>query len=223
MSRKEKSLLSIGITDFDNTNIKFLSNKDTENAKIEDLIHDWIDSRSRFKSENNKPIQKQQTEDLKEKFMFRSDEEREYRVNLIKNLNLEDKIKDDLLKDIILDSNLTDDLNLKKLEDAKNSVLKKMKIFVYITVFYSFYAFGQVYDQRLNKFNNIQDLINNKSNKYEVKYKHHFFTYAFLLGCLGLLYKQQKIIDNSYKVYMKNHYITLTDEDLQKYKVHMRL
>lgn len=222
MSRREKGLLSAAITDFDNTNIKFLSNKDTGKNSIEDLLHDWIDSRSRFKTENPKQT-KNQTEDLKEKFMLRNDEEKEYRVSLIKNLNLEEKIKDDLLKDFILDSNLINDPKLKILEDAKNSVIKKMKIFVYLTVFYSFYAFAQVYDQRLNKFNSIQDLIKNKPRSYDVKYKHHFFAYTFFLGCLGLLYKQQKSIDNSYKVYMKSNYITLSDEDLQKYKVHLRL
>jgi hypothetical protein len=155
--------------------------------------------------------------------MLRNDEEKEYRVNLIKNLQLEDKIKDDLLRSFVMDSILIKDPKLKKLEESKNFVIKKMKIFVYLTVFYSFYAFAQVFDQRLNKFNNIQDLINNKPKTIEVKYKYHFFAYAFLLGILGIFYKQQRIIDESYKAHMKSNYITLTDQELEKYKVHLRL
>lgn len=222
MSKQEKTLLSSVITDFDNTNIKFISNKDPDSNKIEDLLHDWIDSRSRFKSEPPKKMENR-VEELKGKFNSRIQEEKEYRVNIIKNLNFEDKIKDDLLKDFIIDSNLINDPTLKKLEEAKNSVIKKMKIVLYITVFYSFYAFAQFYDQRLNKFNSIEDLINNRPKAYDARYKHHFFAYTFLLGCLGLLYRQQKGIDNNYKGYMKNNYITLTDEDLQKYKVHLKI
>ena len=221
---KEKVSLSVGITNFDNTNIKFLSNKENkEENNIEDLIHDWIDSKKDLRKEKTKKNSENENSDLKEKFMHRSDTEKEYRVNLIKNLHLEDKIKDDLLKDFILDSTSLNDPKLKTLEDEKKTLLKKMRIFVYLSVFYSFYVFAQYYDQRINKFSNMQDLINNKPRVSDMKFRNHFFVYGFLFGCLGLLYKQQIKIDNMYKYYMKNNYISLTDEDLTKYKVHMKL
>ncbi len=223
MSKTEKVHLSHGITNFDSSKIKFLSNKDNENNSLEDLIFDWIDQKGKQIYKTNFNQDQNKNDNLIEKFNYRSEEEKEHRLNLIKNLHLDDKIKDDLLKGYIQENRIFKDSKLDILEKEKISILKKIKILTYISVFYSFYVFANVYDQRLNKFNNIQDMINNKPRAYEVKYKNHIFGYVLLICGLSFLLKKQKRIDDTYKIYIKNNYITLTDEDLKKYKVHMKL
>jgi len=223
MSRNEKVLLSSGITNFQDTNIKFLSNKD-EKTSTEELIHEWLDSKLKFnRNKSESSNEKYNESNLKEKFMNRNIEDNEYKLTLIKKLNLEDKIKDDLLKDLIFDSNLLSDPQVKNLQEKKNSISKKIKIFIYLITFYSFFTFAQFYDQKLNKFNNIQDMINKKQKTIDFKFKYNLLIFSILFGGLTLFYGQKSRVDRDFRNYVKSNHLTLTEQDLQKFKVHMKI
>lgn len=223
MSSQDKYKLSEGITDFDSNNIKFLSNKDKSSYNIEEIIHGWINSKQAGVRKETSSHAHLESEEMKEKFIQRSESERAYRIGIIKNLQLEDKIKEDLLKNIIVDEFLLEDPQIKSLQQEKLKVEKNIKILLYLSVFYSFLVFGQYFDQRLNKFNNIKDLINNKPRKSDFRLRYHMLAYSLLFCGFAFFYSQHNKIVKTYSVYMKEKYLSLTDDDLSKYKFHLKL
>ena len=219
MSRDQVKL-STGITNFDSAHIKFLSNKDDKDSlNIETIIHEWIDHK-KDKQILDKETIKKKSLPVKENFLKRNEREKDHRLQIIKNLNFEDRIKDDLIKDIINDVNQIDNPMLNQIQIKKSKIKKKIKIVVYVSCFYSFYLFADVYDQRNNKYNNIQDMINNKPRALNIRYKQHFFIYSFLITLMGYFIKKNYKIENDFNKFVRDNYIHLSDEELSRYKLH---
>jgi hypothetical protein len=220
-----------------NSGIEFLTNNDNDNNDIESVIQKNISNnikQNRYhneitekdKDDNNETnqlikIKKSKNEEnfIKETFEEIYKNQNIGKLDIIKNLNLEENIKKDFSKknfqrDFLLDKSLKD------LENKRNNYKKKYRIACFFTFIYSCYTVSVFYNFRLNKSNEIKEKILNRPILNKLKIINYFLP---LLGSLFYIYYLNKEINIIDKFFLNNFekegYIDM-NQDIIDYKFH---
>lgn len=222
-----KNKLSDKINKFE-SDIKFLSNKEDDND-IETKIHEYIsDSLKNLPNEKKNLKQKKDskmtTENLlKNEFKEIRDNKNSEKINLVKNLNLEKEIKEDFIKrKINTDKDRLHESSLKVQIGFKKKMTNNLNLLVLFTSAYSVFFLSLVYyNQKLNKFDNIQDLINNKPSMQKKK-KLNIYLIPFIFSFFLFKYYRKEInnIDKVLLYNLENDNKIDIDKEIKGYKFH---
>jgi hypothetical protein len=243
MDNVRNKYLSDKIKRFD-SDIKFLSNKDEKNNDIESLISEYLSNniklmknsntnleKDRFinRDNNNKKdkdrlikIQAKEEQFIKEIFEEINKNENNGKLNLIKNLNLEEKIKEDFTKknfkrDLLLNKSLNNT------EDRRVKLKKYQKFTTCLSFIYLPYFYSIIYRHKKDRPDKIKDILLNKPIPNKTNSLYIFLNIIplfMLIYSWNFLNNQIKEIDKLYLNYFgKEMYIDL-NEDISEYKFH---